>query len=156
MNERFELTKFQQEQAYREKECAGVFYCDTKKLLMSYRELSTVEGNKQPVTLKIEHALIAYKESCINSKKENLIRRYNMMYYYFIETEKKNFKELAEKYYVNERTVRRDITNSICDMMIHFYGIDGLIALLILKGERLLYKPLIELWKIMKVNEGIK
>lgn len=150
------IDRFQQEQQNTEKESAATVYNNTKKLIMNYKNFSEVKGDKLPITLIIEQALIAYKESCINSKKENLIRRYNMMYYYFIETEKKELKDLAEKYYVNERTVSRDITNAIYDMMIHFYGIDGLIALIILKGERKLYEPLIELWKIMKVKEGIK
>ena len=113
----------------KEMEWAISIFKSTRTLLSSYRKRAKEKGDMSPRATIIEQAIIAYKESCISSKKEDLIRRYNMMYHYFIAAEKKRYSDLAKDYYVNERTVRRDIKNAVCDMMIHFYGIDGLIAL---------------------------
>lgn len=118
----------QQELLKGEKEYATIIYSNTKTLLMGYKKCSKSD-DKSSIAIMIEQALMAYKRTCINSKREDLIRRYNVMYYYYIAAEKKGCSDLAKDYYVNERTVRRDIKNAVCDMMIHFYGIDGLIAL---------------------------
>lgn len=121
------IGKMEQEQEDKAKEQRAAQIRNTKKILINYRQWIEYSGNSpipSYVVQLIEQALETYKTTCINSMKANIIRRYNMMYYYFIAKEKKGYTELAEKYYVNHRTVFKDIDKAIEDMTIFFYGLD--------------------------------
>ncbi|MGG2057370.1 hypothetical protein ABFY48_24085 [Lysinibacillus pakistanensis] len=123
------IGKMELEQANKEKEQRATRIKNTKKILNNYRQwvkYSSISPIPSYVVKLIERVLETYKISCINSKRPNIIRRYNMMYYYFIAKEKKGYTKLADKYYVNHRTVFKDIEKAVEDMSIFFYGIDGI------------------------------
>lgn len=95
-------------------------------------EASTVESIKKSAARTklimdhIDEMLQIYKAACERSKKPEDIRRYNVLYDYYIGPEDLSLEDIAEKYSVDTRTVYRDIRDATARITALLFGVDGI------------------------------
>lgn len=95
-------------------------------------EASTVDSIKKSAArtkLIMDHInemLQIYRAACERSKRPEDIRRYNVLYDYYIGPEDLSLEEIAEKYSVDARTVYRDIRDATARITALLFGVDGI------------------------------
>lgn len=106
-----------------------------KKLELTYLEsdefaIKAIKRSKERTLCMIKFinkTIQVYKIICEQSNDPKEIRKYQSIYHVHISLdEKKTIKELAECHFVDERTIKRDLSKAFEDLTALIFGIDGL------------------------------
>lgn len=74
----------------------------------------------------IESIMDYYRFKANNSKDEKFIRRLKIIELIYFNEENYSYEQLAEMFYVDSRTVSRDVKKAIEELSVLLFGIDGL------------------------------
>lgn len=95
-------------------------------------EASTIDSIKKSVVktrLIMDHVdemLSIYQSACERSRKPEDLRKFNILFDYYISPENLSIEEIAEKYSVEERTVYRDLREAIARVTALMFGVEGI------------------------------
>lgn len=74
----------------------------------------------------VDEMLRIYRAACERSKKPEDMRRYNVLYDYYIGEQESTVEELAERYGVELRTVYRDLRDATDRVTALIFGVEGI------------------------------
>lgn len=98
----------------------------------SREEASTVESIKKSAAktkLIMDHVdemMRIYESACCRSKKPEDLRKYNILFDYYIGPDDLSIEDIADKYSIEPRTVYRDLRDAAARITALVFGVDGI------------------------------
>lgn len=92
----------------------------------------------------VDDMLGIYEQVCYHSGKPEDIRRWDVIYTIFIKdlpegkSRMELYNDLAEKHFVGERQIRRDVDDAVVRLTALLFGIDGVRNAKVLRGQKVL------------------
>ena len=118
-------------------------YHDVKLLMRNYRMLKTHYSHISPETLEVssicsmrrktglmmshvDKMLAAYEVMCRDSGNPDEVRRWDALYFRYIDEARLPVDDIAEQLHVDKRTFYRDINRAMEDMAVLLFGIEAI------------------------------
>ena len=117
----------------------------TRSVDNAKQHLSAVTDERAQIVIDhVDDMLGIYEQACYHSGKPEDIRRWDVIYTVFIKdlpegkSRMELYNDLAEKHFVGERQIRRDVDDAVVRLTALLFGIDGVRNAKVLRGVKVL------------------